>query len=107
MGWRNSRQRGDKIMADESWESPKTVSDDAAKDTESSNFRLYRWTCPYCEKSNLQITASSNGKQGVVDAVVRHIRFTDGNGHSPKHVLPTDSVEATILENITSLDGDE
>lgn len=55
--------------------------------------RLYRWTCPYCEQSGLQMTTPSGGEDAVLDTVRTHVRFAGDDAHGPKGSVPEDLPE--------------
>jgi len=85
-------------------------SDEPTDDTapSSSESRLYRWTCPYCDKFGIQRASPADIERYVVNAVRSHVRSTDGDGHGPRRDFPPDEdVEAAILDNVEVIASDD
>ncbi|WP_424003469.1 hypothetical protein ACOZ4I_04545 [Haloarcula salina] len=62
----------------------------------------YRWTCPFCEKSQTNYLSGGEDEASVVQALEAHIRVSDGKGHGEAHTIPeeidADSLTSYIVE---------
>lgn len=45
----------------------------------------YHWDCPVCGKSGL---VDATSQREAREPLIRHLRYTDGEGHAPHDALP-------------------
>lgn len=46
---------------------------------------MFRWACPICGKSGMVEADSASDAR---DPLIRHLRYTDGDGHEPHNSIP-------------------
>lgn len=65
----------------------------------------YRWTCPYCGTSRVNVVEDEAGQRHALTALRTHITASDGAEHGPRNELPTDFDEVTLSEHVERVDG--
>lgn len=48
----------------------------------------WEWTCPYCERSRVNISTGEDGEKNAIAALRTHIMASDGAEHGPRNEFP-------------------
>lgn len=60
----------------------------------------FRWTCPYCGKSQLNRSAGDAGESNAIAALRNHIVATAGKGHGPVDELPEGDDSSSLAAHV-------
>ena len=60
----------------------------------------YRWTCPYCGKSQLNRSAGESGEANAIAALRSHVMATAEKGHGPVDELPESDDPAGLAAHV-------
>lgn len=65
----------------------------------------FRWECPYCGGSRLNVSKDESGKIHAIAALRTHIMAMDGTEHGPKNEFPADFETLDLAEYVVRVDG--
>lgn len=63
----------------------------------------YRWTCPFCGTSRLNITTGEDGEGNAIAALRAHIYASAGDGHGPHNAFPSEFL--ALSEHVIEVEG--
>ena len=62
----------------------------------------YRWTCPLCGKSGVQLHDGPEPTRWIANTIQAHIRSIEDDQHGPKHSCPDEFTVARLSANVST-----
>lgn len=66
----------------------------------------FKWVCPFCDTSRVNVSNAEGGRENAIAALQGHILASDGAAHGPRNRFPDGFEDIDLPENIVRIDGD-